>query len=220
MNSDSKNKWEGESAPTNEEVVELLDAGIEVGMVIGGGNIFRGAGLAEAGMERVTGDQMGMLATVMNALAMQSALEGIGIHTRVISAITMNEVAEPYIRKRAIRHLEKGRVVVLGAGTGNPYFTTDTAAVLRAQEIHADLLMKATKVDGVYSDDPVTNPDAERYTKLTFDHVLEKKLMVMDATAVVLCRDHDMPLRIFSIFNSGDLLRMVCGEDVGTLVEK
>lgn len=202
------------------EIKEVVSLGVQVGLVIGGGNIFRGAGLAASGIDRVTGDHMGMLATVLNALAMQDALEKQEVPARVMSALSIHQVCEDYIRRRALRHMEKGRVVMFAAGTGNPFFTTDSAASLRAIEIDADVVIKATKVDGVYSADPVTNPDAERYTKLTFDHVLEKKLMVMDATAVVLCRDHDMPLRIFSILNSGDLLRMICGEDVGTLVEK
>lgn len=202
------------------EIKEVVNLGIQVGLVIGGGNIFRGAGLAASGIDRVTGDHMGMLATVLNALAMQDALEKQGVPARVMSALSIHQVCEDYIRRRALRHLEKGRVVMFAAGTGNPFFTTDSAASLRAIEIGADVVIKATKVDGVYSDDPVTNPDAERYAKLTYDHVLEKKLMVMDATAVVLCRDHDMPLRIFSILNHGDLVRLVCGENIGTLVEK
>jgi uridylate kinase len=202
------------------EIKEVVSLGVQVGLVIGGGNIFRGAGLAASGIDRVTGDHMGMLATVLNALAMQDALEKQEVPARVMSALSIHQVCEDYIRRRALRHLEKGRVVMFAAGTGNPFFTTDSAASLRAIEIDADVVIKATKVDGVYSADPVTNPDAERFAKLTYDHVLEKKLMVMDATAVVLCRDHDMPLRIFSILNSGDLLRMICGEDVGTLVEK
>lgn len=202
------------------EIKEVVNLGIQVGLVIGGGNIFRGAGLAASGIDRVTGDHMGMLATVLNALAMQDALEKQDVPARVMSALSIHQVCEDYIRRRALRHLEKGRVVMFAAGTGNPFFTTDSAASLRAIEIGADVVIKATKVDGVYSDDPVTNPDAERYAKLTYDHVLEKKLMVMDATAVVLCRDHDIPLRIFSILNHGDLVRLVCGADIGTLVEK
>lgn len=202
------------------EIKEVVNLGIQVGLVIGGGNIFRGAGLAASGIDRVTGDHMGMLATVLNALAMQDALEKQDVPARVMSALSIHQVCEDYIRRRALRHMEKGRVVIFAAGTGNPFFTTDSAASLRAIEIGADVVIKATKVDGVYSADPVTNQDAERYEKLTYDHVLEKKLMVMDATAVVLCRDHDMPLRIFSILNPGDLIRLVCGEDVGTLVEK
>lgn len=202
------------------EVREVVSLGVQIGMVIGGGNIFRGAGLARGGIDRVTGDHMGMLATVMNALAMQDALERHNVYARVMSALSIHQVCEDYIRRRAIRHLEKGRVVIFAAGTGNPFFTTDSAASLRAIEINADLMIKATKVDGVYSDDPVTNPDATRYDRLSFDEVLDRKLMVMDATAVVLCRDHQMPLRIFSINNEGDLLRMMYGEDVGTVVER
>ena len=202
------------------EVREVVSLGVQIGMVIGGGNIFRGAGLARGGIDRVTGDHMGMLATVMNALAMQDALERHNVYARVMSALSIHQVCEDYIRRRAIRHLEKGRVVIFAAGTGNPFFTTDSAASLRAIEINAELMIKATKVDGVYSDDPVTNPDATRYDRLSFDEVLDRKLMVMDATAVVLCRDHQMPLRIFSINNEGDLLRMMYGEDVGTVVER
>ncbi len=202
------------------EVREVVSMGVQVGMVIGGGNIFRGAGLAKGGIDRVTGDHMGMLATVINALAMQDALERSNVYARVMSALSIHQVCEDYIRRRAIRHLEKGRVVIFAAGTGNPFFTTDSAASLRAIEIGADLMIKATKVDGVYSADPVTNPNATRYDRLSFDEVLERKLMVMDATAVVMCRDHAMPLRIFSINNEGDLVRMMCGDDVGTVVER
>jgi uridylate kinase len=169
-------------------------------------------------MDRVTADQMGMLATVMNALAMQDALESIGTHARVMSAIRINEVAEDFIRRRAVRHMEKGRVVIFAAGTGNPFFTTDTAASLRAIEIGAELLIKATKVDGVYSDDPVRNPTAVRYTRLSFDRVLDDRLSVMDATAIVMCRDNRLPLRVFNLGNTGDLPRIVRGEDLGTLV--
>jgi len=200
------------------ELQELSTMGVKVAVVIGGGNIFRGAGLARAGMDRVTGDHMGMLATVMNSLAMQDALEALGLHARVMSAIRINQVCEDYIRRRAIRHLEKDRVVIFAAGTGNPFFTTDTAASLRAIEINADLLLKATKVNGVYSDDPVKNPNATRYSRLTFDKVLTDRLNVMDATAVVMCRDNRLPLRVFNLNNPGDLPRVVRGEDVGTLV--
>ena len=200
------------------EIQEIQAMGIKVAVVIGGGNIFRGAGLARAGMDRVTGDHMGMLATVMNSLAMQDALEGLGLHARVMSAIRINQVCEDYIRRRAVRHLEKNRVVIFAAGTGNPFFTTDTAASLRAIEINADLLLKATKVNGVYTDDPVRNPSATRYARLTFDKVLTDKLNVMDATAIVMCRDNRLPLRVFNLNNSGDLTRIVRGEDVGTLV--
>jgi uridylate kinase len=202
-----------------DEIQDVARMGIQVGVVIGGGNIFRGAGLAEAGMDRVTGDHMGMLATVMNALAMQDALEKRDVKARVMSALSIHQVCEDYIRRRAIRHLEKGRVVMFAAGTGNPFFTTDSAASLRAIEIGADIVIKATKVDGVYTDDPVKNPDAKRYDRLSYDEVLEKKLMVMDATAIVLCRERKMPLRIFSINNPGDLVKMMLGEDIGTVVE-
>jgi uridylate kinase len=200
------------------ELQEIVGFGVQLAVVIGGGNIFRGAGLARAGMDRVAGDQMGMLATVMNALAMQDALEALGLHARVMSAIRINEVCEDYIRRRAIRHLEKGRVVICAAGTGNPFFTTDTAAALRAIEINAEVLLKATKVNGVYSDDPVRNPSAVRYDHLTFDRVLTEKLNVMDATAVVMCRDNNLPLRVFNLNNPGDLTRIVRGEEVGTSV--
>ncbi len=200
------------------ELQDIVHMGVQVATVIGGGNIFRGAGLARAGMDRVAADHMGMLATVMNALAMQDALEGLGSPTRVMSAIRINEVCEDYIRRRAMRHLEKGRVVIFAAGTGNPFFTTDTAAALRAIEIGADVLLKATKVNGVYSDDPVRNPAAVRFTHLSFDRVLTDKLNVMDATAIVMCRDNHLPLRVFNLNNSGDLTRLVRGEDVGTAV--
>jgi len=200
------------------ELQEVQALGVQVAVVIGGGNIFRGAGLARAGMDRVTADQMGMLATVMNALAMQDAIEQIGSHARVMSAIRINEVCEDFIRRRAVRHMEKGRIVIFAAGTGNPFFTTDTAASLRAIEIGADLLIKATKVNGVYDDDPVKNPAAKRYQKLSFDRVLDDRLSVMDATAIVMCRDNRLPLRVFNLGNNGDLPRVVRGEDVGTLV--
>ena len=200
------------------ELCEVQALGIELAVVVGGGNIFRGAGLARAGMDRVTADQMGMLATVMNALAMQDALEQMNVHARVMSAIRINEVCEDYIRRRAVRHLEKGRMVIFAAGTGNPFFTTDTAASLRAIEIEAQLLLKATKVNGIYSDDPLTNPTARHYPRLTFDQVLTDRLNVMDATAIVMCRDHRLPLRVFNLNSGGDLLRIARGEDVGTLV--
>ena len=200
------------------ELCDVLALGIQLAVVVGGGNIFRGAGLARAGMDRVTADQMGMLATVMNALAMQDALEQMNVHARVMSAIRINEVCEDYIRRRAERHMEKGRIVIFAAGTGNPFFTTDSAASLRAIEIGADLLMKATKVNGVYSDDPVKNPSASRYERLSFDRVLDDRLAVMDATAIVLCRDNNIPLRVFNLNNVGDMQRVVRGENVGTLV--
>ncbi len=200
------------------ELVEVAATGVQVAVVIGGGNIFRGAGLARSGMDRVTADQMGMLATVMNSLAMQDAIESVGAHARVMSAIRINEVCEEYIRRRAVRHLEKGRIVIFAAGTGSPFFTTDSAASLRAIEVGAELLMKATKVNGVYSDDPVKNPAASRYESLSFDRVLDDRLAVMDATAIVLCRDNSIPLRVFNLNNPGDMQRVVRGENVGTLV--
>jgi uridylate kinase len=202
------------------ELRDVREMGVQVAVVIGGGNIFRGAGLAEGGIDRVTGDHMGMLATVMNSLAMQDSLEKLGVHARVMSALTIHEVCEDYIRRRAIRHLEKSRVVLLAAGTGNPFFTTDTAASLRAIEISADLLLKATKVSGVFTADPVKQPDARQYSSLSYDQVLTDKLGVMDATAVVMCRDNDLPLRVFNVHNKGDLLRIVKGDDIGTLVTR
>jgi len=201
------------------EVSELVNAGVQVGMVIGGGNIFRGAGLAAAGMDRVAGDHMGMLATVINALALQDALEKHDLYVRVMSALEINSVCEDYIRRRAVRHLEKGRVVIFAAGTGNPFFTTDSAASLRGIEIGAQVVMKATKVDGVYTDDPMKNPDATFYANLTYDEVIEKKLNVMDTAAIVLCRDQEMPLRIFNMNKPGSMMRVVMGEDEGTLVQ-
>jgi len=200
------------------EINELSKANVEVAIVIGGGNIFRGAGLSAAGIDRVTADHMGMLATIMNSLAMQDALEQLGLHARVMSAIKINQICEDYIRRRAVRHLEKGRIIIFAAGTGNPFFTTDSAASLRAIEIGADLLIKATKVDGVYSDDPVRNKSAKRYARLSYDEVIEQKLEVMDATAVVLCRENSMPLRVLDMARQGSLMRAVCGEDEGTLV--
>jgi uridylate kinase len=200
------------------EIRAMSEYGTEVALVIGGGNLFRGAGLARAGMDRVTADQMGMLATVMNSLALQDAIESIGLHARVMSAIRINEVCEDYIRRRAVRHLEKGRITIFAAGTGNPFFTTDTAASLRAVEIEADLLVKATKVDGVYDSDPVTSPGARRFDRLRYDEVLDRRLSVMDATAIVLCRDHRLPLRVINMIEPGALLRVARGEDVGTLV--
>jgi uridylate kinase len=202
------------------EIRELIDSGVEVALVVGGGNIFRGVGLAGRGMDRVTGDQMGMLATVINALGLQDAIEHAGMTARVMSAIRINQVCEDYIRRRAIRHLEKGRVVIFAAGTGNPFFTTDSAASLRAIEINADLMLKATKVDGIYSADPMRDSSAKRYTHLTYDEVIDQRLTVMDTTAIVLCRDNGMPLRVFDINRSGDLKRIVSGEEnVGTLVD-
>ncbi|HEY8682048.1 MAG TPA: UMP kinase [Rhodanobacter sp.] len=201
-----------------EEIIEVQRAGIQIGVVIGGGNIFRGAGLAAAGMDRVTGDHMGMLATVMNALAMQDAIEKRGGFARVMSAIQIHDVAEDFIRRRAIRHIEKGRIVLFAAGIGNPFFTTDSAAALRAVEIGADILLKATKVDGIYTADPTTHPDATRYDCLTYDEVIERKLAVMDTAAIALCRDDRMPMRIYDMTVPGNLMRIMHGEPIGTLV--
>lgn len=200
------------------EIAELVARGIQVGIVIGGGNIFRGAGLAGGGFDRVTGDQIGMLATVINSLAVQDALTRLGVDARTLSAFRIDQVCEHYSRNRAVRHLEAGRVVLLSAGTGNPFFTTDSAASLRAIEIGADMMIKATKVDGVYSADPVKHPDAEFYPHLSYDRVLDEGLAVMDATAVVLCKEQGMPLRVMNINEEGALLRLVQGEAVGTLV--
>ncbi len=200
------------------EINDLIEAGVEVAIVLGGGNIFRGAGLAAAGIDRVTGDQMGMLATVINSLAMQDALERLGVIARVMSAISINEICEDYIRRKAVRHLEKGRVVVFAAGTGNPFFTTDSAASLRAIEINAELLIKATKVDGIYSADPVKDKTARRYDVLDYDAVLDQKLGVMDATAIVLCRENNMPLRVLDMTQAGSMMRAVQGLNEGTLV--
>ena len=200
------------------DVRDLIASGVQVALVIGGGNIFRGAGLAKRGMDRVTGDQIGMLATVMNALAMQDTLGRMSVPTRVMSALNIHQVCEDYIRRRAVRHLEKGRVVIFAAGTGNPFFTTDSAASLRAIEIGADLLIKATKVDGVYSADPVKEPGAVFYPRLSYDQALRENLGVMDATAIVLCRDHAMPLRVMNINEPNALPRLLAGEDVGSLV--
>ncbi len=201
-----------------DEIIEVVRAGVQVGVVIGGGNIFRGAGLAAAGMDRVTGDHMGMLATVLNALAMQDAIEKRGVVARVMSAIKINEVCEDYIRRRAIRHLEKKRVTLFAAGTGNPFFTTDSAAALRAVEVGAELLLKATKVDGVYSADPNKDSNATRYDTLGYEDVITGNLGVMDTAAIALCRDHGMPLRIYDIHRPGNLMRIVRGEQIGTLV--
>ncbi len=200
------------------EIIEVREAGAEIGLVIGGGNIFRGAGLAAGGMDRVTGDQMGMLATVINALAMQDALEKLGGKVRVMSAIKINDVCEDYIRRRAVRHLEKGRIAIFAAGTGNPFFTTDSAAALRAIEINADLLLKATKVDGVYDRAPKKYPDAVRFEELDHDEVIARGLQVMDTAAFALCRDHGIPLRVYDISVPGNLMRILKGDSVGTLV--
>ena len=200
------------------EVQELSDLGVQTAVVVGGGNIFRGEGLARAGMDRVTADHMGMLATVMNALALQDALESLGAGVRVMSSMAVRAVCEDYIRRRAMRHLEKGRVCIFAAGTGNPYLSTDTAASLRAVEIGADLLIKGTKVDGVYSADPHLDPDAKRYERISHDQLIGARLGVMDSTAAVMCRDNDLPIRVYDVASPGDLMRIVRGEDVGTLV--
>lgn len=200
------------------EVIEAQKAGAQIGLVIGGGNIFRGAGLQSKGMDRVTGDHMGMLATVMNALAMQDALERLGAYARTMSALKINEVAEDYIRRRAIRHLEKGRIALFAAGTGNPFFTTDSAAALRAIEVGAELLLKATKVDGIYEADPKKVPEAKRYDSLSYDEVIARNLQVMDTAAFALCRDQNLPIRIYDMMQPGALMRILRGEPLGTLV--
>jgi uridylate kinase len=200
------------------QVAEVHRLGVQVGIVVGGGNIFRGLAAAARGMDRATGDYIGMLATVMNGLALQDALEHVGIPTRVMSAIAMNEVAEPYIRRRAVRHLEKGRVAIFVAGTGNPYFTTDTAAALRAVEIDAQVLLKATKVDGVYEADPLTNPTAKRYAQLQYSDLLRDQLKVLDATAVSLCMENDLPIVVFDLNKPDNITKVAIGEPVGTLI--
>nr|WP_248679515.1 UMP kinase [Sinimarinibacterium sp. CAU 1509] len=201
------------------EIKAVIDSGVQVALVVGGGNIFRGEGLARAGMDRVTGDHMGMLATVINALALQDAIERVGLPVRVQSALRINQVCEDYIRRRAVRHLEKGRVVIFSAGTGNPFFTTDSAAALRAVEINADLLLKATKVDGIYTADPKKHPDAVKYQELTYDEALSKRLGVMDQTAMVLCRDHGIKLCVYDMDRAGALQAIINGDDtIGTRV--
>jgi uridylate kinase len=205
---------------TAKELSEVHAHGVQIGIVVGGGNIFRGLKGASQGMDRAQSDYMGMLATVMNALAMQDALEKVNVPTRVQTAIEIREVAEPYIRRRAIRHFEKGRVVIFAAGTGNPYFSTDTAAALRAMEIHADALFKATKVEGVYERDPVRHPEAKMYEKMTFDRFLNEKIGVMDSTAVTLCRDNHMSIRVFKMTTRGNIKRVCFGEPIGTIVEE
>ncbi len=201
------------------EITEMVAADLEVAVVIGGGNIFRGAYLAEGGMERTTGDHIGMLATVINALSLQDTLERKGAYCRVMSALKINEVCEDYIRRRAVRHLEKGRVVIFASGTGNPFFTTDTAASLRAVEIGADIMLKATKVDGIYDKDPNKYPDAVKIDRITYDEVINSKLAVMDTTAVVMCRDNNLPLKVFNMNTPGEMVRAVTGESVGSIVE-
>ena len=200
------------------EIAMARETGVEIAIVVGGGNIFRGAGLARAGMDRVTGDYMGMLATVMNALAIQDALESIDVFARVMSALQIHDVCEDYIRRRAVRHLEKGRVVIMAAGTGNPFFTTDTAASLRAIEIGADVLLKATMVDGVYDADPASHPGAKRFETVSYDQVIADKLGIMDATAIVMCRDNDLPLRIFDLTQPNALVQAMSGVKVGSLI--
>jgi uridylate kinase len=201
------------------EIKTVVNLGVQIGLIVGGGNIFRGIAASSYGMDRTSADHMGMLATVINSLALQDALEKQGVQTRVQTAISMRSVAEPYILRRAMRHLEKGRVVIFGAGTGNPYFTTDTAAVLRAQEIHAHILLKATKVDGLYDSDPVTNPDAKMFKRTSYMEVLEKQLRVMDMTAISLAMDNQLPLVVFKLKDKGNLARVVCGEEIGTLID-
>lgn len=201
------------------EIRSVFDLGVQMSVVVGGGNIFRGIAASSYGMDRASADHMGMLATVINSIALQDALEKKGVETRVQSAISMHEVAEPYILRRAVRHLEKGRVVIFAAGTGNPYFTTDTAAVLRAQETHAEILLKATKVDGVYDSDPVTNSEAKFINTITYMEVLETQLQVMDMTAISLAMDNHLPLSVFSLKEKGNMRKVVCGESVGTLIE-
>ena len=201
-----------------EEIRTALDLGVQIGIVVGGGNIFRGVALGATGMDRATGDYMGMLATVMNAMALQDALRNAGVEARVQSALTIEQVAERYIRGRALRHLEKGRVVIFGAGTGNPFFTTDTTAALRGAEIGAEIVLKATKVDGIYSEDPKKNPNAALYLGITFTEAMQRDLKVLDATAFALCRDQKLPIKVFSILKKGAMARVVMGEDEGTLV--
>lgn len=201
-----------------QEVADVVATGVQVAIVVGGGNIFRGVKGAAAGMDRATADYIGMIATVMNAMTLQDSLEQMGVPTRVQTAIAMQEVAEPYIRRRAIRHLEKGRVVIFGAGSGNPFFTTDTTAALRAAEISADVLFKATKVDGVYDSDPHVNPNARKYQSLTYGHVLTQDLRVMDSTAIALCKDNNIPIIVFDLSVRGNILRAVTGEPIGTIV--
>ena len=202
-----------------DEVIEVRDTGVEIGLVVGAGNIFRGTQGLSAGLDKPTGDYMGMLATIINALALQSALEQRGAESRVMTGFDVPPVAEPYIRRRAVRHLERGRIVIFGAGTGNPFFTTDTAAALRASEIGAEMLFKATKVDGIYDKDPVSNPDATRYDTLSYTEVLSRKLAVMDATAISLCRENKLPILVFDATTPGNIVRAVHGENIGTLVQ-
>ncbi len=200
------------------EVKSIHDLGIDIGLVIGAGNIFRGMTAAAKGMQRVTGDYLGMLATIMNAICVQDALENIGSVTRTLSAITVAQIAEPYIRRRAIRHLEKGRIVIVAGGTGNPYFTTDTAAALRATELGAEVLIKGTKVDGVYDKDPIVHSDAVKYDRVSYKEAIQKELRIMDMTAISLCKENSLPIKVFNINRSGDLKKLILGEPIGTLV--
>lgn len=202
-----------------EEIKSIYDLNVRIGLIIGAGNIFRGMEAASKGMERVTGDYLGMLATIMNAISLQDALENIGVPTRTLSAITVSQISEPYIRRRALRHQEKNRVVIVAGGTGNPYFTTDTAAALRATELKAEILLKATKVDGVYDKDPIKNSDAVKFDQITFKDILDKNLRVMDLTAITLCKENNLPIRIFNINNSSDLKKIVLGSNIGTLIK-
>jgi len=200
------------------QIKEVVEAGVEVAIVIGGGNIFRGVQSDNSAIDRVQGDYMGMLATMINAMALQSAVDGVGLYTRLLSAIKMEQIAEPFIRRRAVRHLEKRRVVIFGAGTGNPYFTTDTAASLRAIEISADVILKGTRVDGIYTSDPEKNPDAERYSTISFKEVMDKGLNVMDMTAFTLCHENKLPIIVFDMNKPGNLMEVIKGEEIGTLV--
>ncbi|GAG14970.1 unnamed protein product, partial [marine sediment metagenome] len=200
------------------QVMSVVERGLQVGIVIGGGNFFRGLSMEAGGLDRVSGDYLGMLGTIMNSVALQNALEGIGVDTRVLSAISIIQLAEPYIRRRAIRHLDKGRVVICAGGTGNPYFTTDTAAVLRGIEIGAGLILKGTKVDGVFDDDPATNPKAKKLHRLTYEKVIEKKLRIMDLTAITLCMENQLPIVVFNIQQDGNLLKAATGDQIGTIV--
>ena len=206
------------AAQLAEEIKSVHEMDIDIGLIIGAGNIFRGMQAASKGMDRVTGDYLGMLATIMNAISVQDALEKAGVESRTLSAITVSQIAEPYIRRRALRHLDKKRVVIVAGGTGNPYFTTDTAAALRATELKAEVLLKGTKVDGVYDKDPILNSDAVRFNKISFSEVLTKNLRVMDLTAITLCKENVLPIRVFNINNEGDLKRLVEGEDIGTII--
>ena len=202
-----------------DEIKSVYDLNVRIGLIIGAGNIFRGMEAAAKGMDRVTGDYLGMLATIMNAISLQDALENIGVETRTLSAITASQISEPYIRRRALRHLDKNRIVIVAGGTGNPYFTTDTAAALRATELKADVLLKATKVDGVYDKDPVENSDALKFDQITFQDILEQNIRVMDLTAITLCKENNLPIRIFNINKNGDLKKIVLGSNIGTIVK-